>query len=72
MNKILFAVDGIKCAGCVSAIENALNSCTDVQQSTVSLENKQVMVETSSTEEQIASLLENTGYPARLLTISSN
>jgi len=57
----------MKCAGCVSAIETALNTLDGIDEVNVSLETHQASVNTTQSPEIIAKVISDAGFPATLL-----
>jgi len=67
MNKLTFKIEKMKCAGCVSAIETALNTLDGIDEVNVSLETHQASVNTTQSPEIIAKVISDAGFPATLL-----
>ena len=67
MNKLTFKIEKMKCAGCVSAIETALNTLDGIEAVKVSLETHQASVNTTQSPEIIAKVISDAGFPATLL-----
>lgn len=67
MTKMIFSVENMKCGGCVTAIETALNNLDGVEDINVSLEEHQATVSSSRTAEEIAKVITDAGFPATLL-----
>ena len=67
MTQLIFSVENMKCGGCVTAIETALNTLDGVYDINVSLENKQATVTSTKSEEEIAKTITEAGFPASLL-----
>ena len=64
MTKMTFSIENMKCAGCVAAIETALNAVDAVEDINVSLEEHQATVSSSKTAEEIAKVITDAGFPA--------
>jgi len=65
MNQIIrLAIPGIKCNGCVSAIENALGGETGVIKSEVDLETKTAMVESNVSSAVLIDTIKVAGFEA--------
>ncbi len=62
-----FSIEGMKCAGCVSAIEKALNELGDVDNINVSLDEHQASVSSSRPAEEIAQAITAAGFPASVV-----
>lgn len=67
MTQLIFLVENMKCGGCVTAIETALNTLDGVYDINVSLENKQAIVTSTKSAEEIAKTITDAGFPASLL-----
>ena len=67
MNKLIFKVEKMKCGGCVSAIETALNTLDGIDEVNVSLETHQASVNTTQSADVIAKVISDAGFPATLL-----
>ncbi|VAW94794.1 Lead, cadmium, zinc and mercury transporting ATPase; Copper-translocating P-type ATPase [hydrothermal vent metagenome] len=59
-----FSIEGMKCGGCVSAVETALNELGNVDDIKVSLEQHQVTVSSSRAADEIAQAITAAGFPA--------
>jgi len=59
-----FEIEGMKCGGCVSAIETALNILGDVENVCVSLDKHQVTLLSTRTAAEIAQVITAAGFPA--------
>jgi len=66
--KYVFDVPDMSCEHCKMNIEKQLKSSGIVQDFKVDLENKKVEVETSQEPEKIESLLDEIGYPPKLVS----
>ena len=65
MNKVIrLSIPAMKCNGCVTTIEKALNSETGVNKVTVDLETKSASVETDVTLDVLVSTLKSAGFDA--------
>ena len=64
---LTFSIEGMKCGGCVSAIEKALNELGDVENIQVSLEQHQATVSSSRSAEEIAQAITAAGFPATIV-----
>lgn len=64
--KLIFDVNNMKCMGCVSAVQDALEKTDGVSGISVSLEDNSASMETDLPAEQIAQLITGLGYPASL------
>lgn len=65
MEKVIIGVEGMSCGHCKAAVEGALNSLDGVSNATVSLADKNVIVEFDSSKLTIDTLkeeIENNGY----------
>lgn len=67
MEKIIFAIENMKCAGCVSAIETALKTLDGIEDLNVSLENHQATLSTSIPAAEIANVITDAGFSATRL-----
>ena len=69
-------VGGMKCAGCVRAVENQLTACDGVQSATVNLITEVAVVETAADRavdpQQLADRLTQNGFPTQLRTAASD
>ena len=63
-NKIKLSIPGMKCAGCVSAIEKALGNEAGVIKSEVDLESKSAMVESDTSLAALISAIKAAGFEA--------
>ncbi len=61
---LTFSIKGMKCGGCVSAVETALNELGNVDDITVSLEQHQASVSSSRPADEIAQAITAAGFPA--------
>ena len=57
-------VEGMKCGGCVSAVEDAIKQVAGVSGVTVSLEDKQASVQGTATTEALIAAVQAAGYSA--------
>ncbi len=64
---LTFSIEGMKCAGCVSAIETVLNELANVDDINVSLEQHQATVSSSRPAEEIAQAITAAGFPATVV-----
>ena len=62
-----FSIEGMKCAGCVAAIETALKELGNVDDINVSLEQHQATVSSSRSAKEIAQAITAAGFPATIL-----
>ena len=67
MKKLTFSIKNMKCAGCVAAIETALNTLGEIDDITVSLGEHQATVSSSKSADEIAKTITDAGFPASLL-----
>lgn len=67
MAKLTFVIEKMKCAGCVAAIETALNALDGVEDINVSLEEHQATLSSSKPADGIAKTITDAGFPATLL-----
>ncbi len=58
------SIPGMKCAGCVSAIEKALGNEAGVIKSEIDLESKSAMVESDTTLAALVSAIKAAGFEA--------
>ncbi|MFV2032940.1 MAG: heavy-metal-associated domain-containing protein [Gammaproteobacteria bacterium] len=63
-NVIHLSIPGMKCGGCVTAIEKALDNESDVIQASVDLEKKRARVETSATPAVLIDAIKTAGFDA--------
>lgn len=61
------SVENMTCGHCVKAIENAILEQDSSAEIKVNLEQKQVEVESNLEANQIISILEDEGYPTKVL-----
>ncbi|HBT51782.1 MAG TPA: heavy metal transport/detoxification protein [Petrotoga sp.] len=66
--KYIFDVPDMSCEHCKMNIEKQLKSSGVVQNFNVDLENKKVEVETLQEPEKIVNLLDEIGYPPKLVS----
>lgn len=66
-NIINLSIPGMKCAGCVSAIEKALGNEAGVIKSEVDLESKSAMVESDTSLAALISAIKAAGFEANEL-----
>ena len=66
-NAVQLSVPAIRCAACISTIEDKLNSMPDVRGARVNLTQKRVNVQTDLPWERLAAALADVGYDAHLL-----
>ncbi len=69
VQKIVFGVENLHCAGCVSSVQNALLGVSGVKTAKVDLSSKKAMVEFDSvrcSKEQLAQAVNETGKTAVL------
>jgi len=66
-NIIKLSIPGMKCAGCVSAIEKALGKEVGVVKSEVDLESKSAMVESDTSLAALVSVIKAAGFEANEL-----
>lgn len=66
--KYIFDVPDMSCNHCKMNIEKQLKSSGSVSVFKVNLENKTVEVETNESPEKIQNLLEEIGYPPKLVS----
>ena len=59
-----FNVSNMKCGGCVSAVESALNELEDTEVINVSLDEHQAIVKSSKSSKEIADVISSAGFPA--------
>lgn len=64
MEKVILKVDNIKCDGCVNRINNVLSDIKKIKSYSVSLENKEVTLETKNNKvvEEAIVKIENLGF----------
>lgn len=67
MAKMVFSIENMKCAGCVAAIETVLSACDGVEDISVSLEEHQATVSSSKSAKDIAKVITDAGFPAKLI-----
>lgn len=63
-NKLQLSIPTMKCGGCVSAIEGALNTELGLQNVVVDLANKTVALETSVAPELVIDAIKSAGFDA--------
>ncbi len=63
-DRIVIGVEGMTCGGCVSRLERELSANDAVQQVSVSLEPGQATVDSSLNPEELAALIESSGFTA--------
>ena len=61
-NKIQFTIPAIKCSGCVTAIEKALNDKSGVIRVDVDLETKSALVESDVSQAVLIDTIKSVGY----------
>lgn len=66
-NLVTLNITGMKCAGCVAAVETALNEVAAVDAVDVSLENKKAVVSGSADVNALAAAVEKAGFNAEQL-----
>ena len=59
-----FNVSNMKCGGCVSAVESALNELEDTEIINVSLDEQQAIVKSSKPSKEISDVISAAGFPA--------
>lgn len=64
MTKQILSIPSMKCDGCVSAIEYALKSMQAAAQFTVSLENKNAIIEGEAKLDDLIEVIKNAGFDA--------
>lgn len=62
----IFNVQNMKCGGCVSTVEKALEACPGVISYEVSLENQSANVVAQTDAETIAEAITASGFPASI------
>ena len=60
-----FYIENMKCDGCVSTVQKALNGLTGCEGATVDLNSATARVSGSVDTEQLVKVLTELGYPAR-------
>ncbi|MDH5425388.1 MAG: cation transporter [Gammaproteobacteria bacterium] len=65
-NHVTLNITGMKCAGCVSAVETALKEVVAVDGVNVSLENKEAVVSGSTDVAALIAAVEKAGFTAEL------
>ena len=66
-NTIHLSIPGMKCNGCVSAVEKALNSEVGVNQVSVDLESKRAEVESDASVAVLVAAIKTAGFDAEAL-----
>ena len=66
-NTIHLSIPGMKCNGCVSAVEKALNSEAGVNQVSVDLESKRAEVESDAPVAVLVAAIKTAGFDAEAL-----
>jgi len=62
VKKILMTVDGMHCAGCVSAVRSAITDLDPDAEVEISIADRHVVAETQATTEQIVDAITRLGY----------
>ncbi|ABO50656.1 Heavy metal transport/detoxification protein [Desulforamulus reducens MI-1] len=62
MSEIVLKVDGMSCNHCKMAVEKAAKAINGVENATVNLEQKEVVVTGSVPKEEIVKAIEEAGY----------
>ena len=56
----------MKCAGCVSAVEEAVKALNGIDEVKVSLEKHQAIIKSSETADALIKAITDAGFPAKL------
>ncbi len=67
-HELKLSIPGMKCNGCVSAIEKALATETGIEQLTISLENKVAHINTKIPANELIDKLKSAGFEASEIT----
>ena len=62
-----FSVENMKCAGCVSAVEEAVKSLEGINNVEVNLDEQLALVEASVNADEIVKVISDAGFPAKLI-----
>jgi len=65
-NEMVFSVSNMKCAGCVSAVEDAVKALDGIGEVNVSLEKNQAIIKSSETANALIKVITDAGFPAKL------
>lgn len=65
--EIKLSIENMKCSGCVSAVEKALESVAGVETVDVSLDNKSATIVADCLPEDLVRVVTEAGYPAKVV-----
>ncbi len=66
-NEKIFKVDGMKCAGCVSSVNNAISELSEVDDCDVNLEQGTVLVKGAVVVDDVINAIIKAGFKASLI-----
>ena len=67
MHNTKLYVEGMSCGGCVSTIQEALATDTEISEVSVELDSKTVSLATEKPIDEVLSLLQDAGYEAEVV-----
>ena len=65
-NEVVLTVSNMKCAGCVAAVEEAVQTLNGIEEVNVSLEKHQAIIKSSETAGALIKVITKAGFPAKL------